>query len=57
VKAIESVEAALEKHCRDLMLAMATGTGKTFTIAALLYRILTFGCGDFLRGLFGSRSR
>jgi len=43
VKAIESVEAALEKHRRDLMLAMATGTGKTFTIAALLYRLLASG--------------
>lgn len=42
-QAITAVEVALEKHRRDLMLAMATGTGKTFTIAALLYRLLASG--------------
>lgn len=41
--AITKVEEALAKHRRDLMLAMATGTGKTFTIAALLYRLLASG--------------
>ena len=43
VQAIHAVEAALAKQRRDLMLAMATGTGKTFTIAALLYRLLASG--------------
>lgn len=42
-EAISKVEEALVKHRRDLMLAMATGTGKTFTIAALLYRLLASG--------------
>jgi type I restriction enzyme R subunit len=42
-QAITAVEAALAKHRRDLMLAMATGTGKTFTVAALLYRLLASG--------------
>ena len=41
--AITKVEEALAKHRRNLMLAMATGTGKTFTIAALLYRLLASG--------------
>lgn len=42
-EAITKVEEALAKHRRNLMLAMATGTGKTFTIAALLYRLLASG--------------
>ncbi|MFN8011313.1 MAG: DEAD/DEAH box helicase family protein [Holophagaceae bacterium] len=42
-EAIAKVEEALGKRKRDLMLAMATGTGKTFTIAALLYRVLASG--------------
>ena len=42
-EAISKVEEAITKHRRDLMLAMATGTGKTFTIAALIYRLLASG--------------
>ena len=42
-EAITRVEEALVKHRRELMLAMATGTGKTFTIAALVYRLLASG--------------
>lgn len=42
-QAIASVETALANHRRDLMLAMATGTGKTYTIVALLYRLLASG--------------
>lgn len=42
-EAITKVEEALTKHHRELMLAMATGTGKTFTIAALIYRLLASG--------------
>lgn len=41
--AIAKVEEALGRQKRDLMLAMATGTGKTFTIAALIYRLLASG--------------
>lgn len=40
VKAIEAVEDALAQNKRTALLAMATGTGKTRTIAGLIYRFL-----------------
>lgn len=40
-KAIEKVEEALEKDQRQMLLAMATGTGKTKLAIAMLYRLLT----------------
>ncbi|MDL1901514.1 type I restriction-modification system endonuclease [Anaerolineae bacterium CFX9] len=40
-QAIENVEAALERDQRAMLLAMATGTGKTKLAIALLYRLLT----------------
>lgn len=39
-KAIEAVEASLREGKRQCLLAMATGTGKTKTCIALLYRLL-----------------
>lgn len=39
-KAIQSVESALAGDARTLLLAMATGTGKTKTSIALVYRLL-----------------
>lgn len=39
-KAIEAVEAALSQDIRQVLLAMATGTGKTRTIIGLMYRFL-----------------
>lgn len=39
-KAIQAVEAALAEDARTLLLAMATGTGKTKTSIALVYRLL-----------------
>jgi type I restriction enzyme, R subunit len=39
-RAIEAVEAALETERRAMLLAMATGTGKTKVAIALLYRLL-----------------
>lgn len=39
-RAIEAVEAALAKDLRNLLLAMATGTGKTKLAIAMLYRLL-----------------
>jgi type I restriction enzyme, R subunit len=39
--AIESVEQALASDRREMLLAMATGTGKTKLAIALLYRLLT----------------
>lgn len=40
-QAIENVEVALENDQRAMLLAMATGTGKTKLAIALLYRLLT----------------
>lgn len=40
IQAIQSVEAALAEGQRDLLVAMATGTGKTKTCIALVYRLL-----------------
>lgn len=40
-KAIKKVEEALEKEQRQMLLAMATGTGKTKLAIAMLYRLLT----------------
>lgn len=40
-KAIEKVEEGLAEHTRAMLLAMATGTGKTKLAIAMLYRLLT----------------
>lgn len=40
IRAIQSVEQALESERRELLVAMATGTGKTKTCIALVYRLL-----------------
>ena len=39
-EAIESVEHAIIDNKRKLLLAMATGTGKTYTAAEIIYRLL-----------------
>ncbi|MGB8644628.1 MAG: type I restriction-modification enzyme R subunit C-terminal domain-containing protein [Anaerolineae bacterium] len=41
--AIASVESALEQNKRQMLVAMATGTGKTLTTIALLYRLMEAG--------------
>ena len=43
MEAIESVENAIMSNKLKLMLAMATGTGKTFTAAEMVYRLLKSG--------------
>ncbi|WP_346355288.1 type I restriction-modification system endonuclease [Azotosporobacter soli] len=40
IKAIEAIEAAIEDGRRSVLIAMATGTGKTRTIVGILYRLL-----------------
>ncbi len=40
-RAIEAIESNLEKDSRAMLVAMATGTGKTKLAIALLYRLLT----------------
>ncbi len=49
-RAIEAVEAAIRAGQREMLLAMATGTGKTKTCVALIYRLLK--TGRFRRVLF-----
>jgi type I restriction enzyme R subunit len=49
-RAIEASEAAIAAGQRELLLAMATGTGKTKTCIALIYRLLK--TGRFRRVLF-----
>lgn len=39
-EAIESTEKAVIQHKRAMLIAMATGTGKTYTIVAQIYRLL-----------------
>ncbi|GGK95648.1 type I restriction-modification system endonuclease [Deinococcus radiotolerans] len=48
--AIQAVEAGIAAGQRELLLAMATGTGKTKTAIALIYRLLK--AGRFRRVLF-----
>ncbi len=40
VAAIQAIEAAIAEGKREMLLAMATGTGKTKTCVALIYRLL-----------------
>ncbi len=39
-KAIEAIENGIKERKRAMLLAMATGTGKTFTLVSLIYRLL-----------------
>jgi type I restriction enzyme R subunit len=49
-KAIRAVERAIENEQREILLAMATGTGKTRTCIGLVYRLIK--AGRFGRVLF-----
>ena len=49
-EAVEAVEAAIAKGQQEILLAMATGTGKTRTALCLIYRLLK--AGRFRRVLF-----
>jgi len=41
--AITSIEKAITDNKRAMLVAMATGTGKTYTVASLIYRLLKSG--------------
>ena len=43
VEAIQALEGAIQGRRREIMLAMATGTGKTFTVVNLVYRLIKSG--------------
>lgn len=42
-KAIQKIEDGIVENKRKMMLAMATGTGKTFTAVSLIYRLIKSG--------------
>lgn len=42
-EAIESIEKTIFERKRNMLVAMATGTGKTFTIVNLIYRLMKSG--------------
>jgi type I restriction enzyme R subunit len=42
-EAIQSIESTIINGKRVMMLAMATGTGKTYTAVAMIYRLLKSG--------------
>ncbi len=43
VEAVGAIEQALRNRRRNMLVAMATGTGKTFTIVNLIYRLMKSG--------------
>ena len=43
VEAIQALEGAIQGRRREILLAMATGTGKTFTVVNLAYRLIKSG--------------
>lgn len=43
IEAISAIEKAISDNKRSMLVAMATGTGKTYTIASLIYRLLKSG--------------
>jgi len=43
IEAVEAIEQAIINGKKSMLLAMATGTGKTFTIVSLIYRLLRSG--------------
>lgn len=43
IEAVGAIEQALRNRRRNMLVAMATGTGKTFTIANLIYRLMKSG--------------
>jgi len=42
-EAVQAIEQAIIKRKRNMLLAMATGTGKTYTMANLIYRLMKSG--------------
>lgn len=45
VEATDAIEDAIGRGKRQMLVAMATGTGKTFTIASEIYRLMKSGTG------------
>lgn len=55
-EAVEAVESAITKGKRAMLLAMATGTGKTFTTVSLIYRLLEAGAAHRILFLVDRRA-
>ncbi len=55
-EAIEAIEKAVFDRKRKMMVAMATGTGKTFTIINLIYRLMKSGFGKRILFLVDRRA-
>jgi type I restriction enzyme R subunit len=56
IEAIEAVEQALISGKRQMLVSMATGTGKTFTAVSLIYRLLRSGLARRVLFLVDRRS-
>lgn len=54
--AIEAVENGISENKRKMMLAMATGTGKTFTAVSMIYRMIKSGYARRILFLVDRRS-
>ena len=55
-EAIENIEKAIFEKKRNMLVAMATGTGKTFTIVNLIYRLMKSGFGKRILFLVDRRA-
>ncbi|UCB56861.1 MAG: DEAD/DEAH box helicase family protein [Candidatus Omnitrophota bacterium] len=55
-EAIGSIERAILERKRNMLIAMATGTGKTFTIINLIYRLMKSGYGKRILFLVDRRA-
>lgn len=55
-EAIENIEKAIIDRKREMLIAMATGTGKTFTIINLIYRLMKSGYAKRILFLVDRRS-
>jgi len=56
IEAVFSVEKALFEKKRKLLMAMATGTGKTFTTVQIIYRLMKSGYGKRILFLVDRRA-
>lgn len=55
-EAIESIEKNIFERKRNMLVAMATGTGKTYTIVNLIYRLMKSGCAKRILFLVDRRA-
>ena len=56
IEANTAVEKAIAEHKRQMLVAMATGTGKTFTLVYQVYRLMKSGVGQRILFLVDRRA-